>query len=66
MKDIQKEFLDNRNPTKDLWRMFRVISDFTDAFEELEDLPPQFQYSAVQGKNLGSIIMKKLLKFQKD
>ena len=40
MKDIQKEFLDNRNPTKDLWRMFRVISDFTDAFEELEDLPP--------------------------
>ena len=40
MKDIQKEFLDNRNPTKDLWRMFRVISDFTDAFEELDDLPP--------------------------
>ena len=40
MKDIQKEFLDNRNPTKDLWRIFRVISDFTDAFEELEDLPP--------------------------
>ena len=40
MKDIQKEFLDNRNPTRDLWRMFRVISDFTDAFEELEDLPP--------------------------
>jgi len=40
MRDIQKEFLDNRNPTKDLWRMFRVISDFTDAFEELEDLPP--------------------------
>ena len=40
MKDIQKEFLDNRNPTKDLWRMFRVISDFTDAFEELDELPP--------------------------
>ena len=40
MKDIQKEFLDNRNPTKDLWRMFRVVSDFTDAFEELDDLPP--------------------------
>ncbi|GAX86886.1 conserved hypothetical protein [Lebetimonas natsushimae] len=40
MKDVQKEFLDNRNPTKDLWRMFRVISDFTDAFEELDDLPP--------------------------
>ena len=40
MRDIQKEFLDNRDPTKDLWRMFRVISDFTDAFEELENLPP--------------------------
>jgi len=40
MKDIQKDFLDNRNHTKDLWRMFRIISDFTDAFEELEDLPP--------------------------
>jgi uncharacterized protein (TIGR00730 family) len=40
MKDIQKEFLDNRNPTKDLWRLFRVLSDFTDAFEELNDLPP--------------------------
>ncbi len=40
MRDIQKEFLDNRNPTKDLWRMFRVLSDFTDAFEELDDLPP--------------------------
>ena len=40
MIDFQKEFLDNRNPTKDLWRMFRVISDFTDAFEELENLPP--------------------------
>jgi len=40
MKDIQKEFLDNRNTTKDLWRMFRVISDFTDAYEELDDLPP--------------------------
>ncbi len=40
MIDFQKEFLDNRNPTKDLWRMFRVISDFTDAFEELDTLPP--------------------------
>ena len=40
MKDIQKEFLDNRDLTKDMWRMFRVLSDFTDAFEELEDIPP--------------------------
>jgi len=40
MKDIQKEFLDNRDLIKDMWRMFRVLSDFTDAFEELEDIPP--------------------------
>jgi len=40
MKDIQKEFLDNRNINKDVWRIFRVISDFTDAFDELEDIPP--------------------------
>jgi len=40
MKDIQKEFLDNRNKSKDVWRIFRVISDFTDAYDELEDIPP--------------------------
>ena len=40
MKDIQKELLDNKDLTKDMWRIFRVISDFTDAFEELENIPP--------------------------
>jgi uncharacterized protein (TIGR00730 family) len=40
MKDFQKEFLDNRNIEKDIWRIFKIISDFTDAFEELNDLPP--------------------------
>jgi len=40
MKDFQKDFLDNRNIEKDVWRMFKVISDFTDAFDELETLPP--------------------------
>ncbi|NPA11954.1 MAG: TIGR00730 family Rossman fold protein [Epsilonproteobacteria bacterium] len=40
MKDIQKEFLDNRNKNKDMWRLFRVLSDLTDAFDELDDLPP--------------------------
>jgi uncharacterized protein (TIGR00730 family) len=40
MKDIQKEFLDNRNKSKDVWRMFRILSDLTDAFDELEELPP--------------------------
>ena len=40
MKDFQKDFLDNRNIEKDVWRMFKVISDLTDAFDELENLPP--------------------------
>jgi uncharacterized protein (TIGR00730 family) len=40
MKDFQKEFLDNRNIEKDMWRIFKVIGDFTDAFDELNDLPP--------------------------
>ncbi len=40
MRDIQKEFLDNRNKNKDLWRIFRIISDLSDAFDELDDLPP--------------------------
>jgi uncharacterized protein (TIGR00730 family) len=40
MKDFQKEFLDNRNIEKDMWRIFKIISDFTDAFDELEDIPP--------------------------
>jgi len=40
MKDFQKEFLDNRNIQKDMWRIFKIISDFTDAFDELENIPP--------------------------
>ncbi len=40
MKDFQKDFLDNHNIEKDVWRMFKVISDFTDAFDELEGMPP--------------------------
>ena len=37
-KDIQKEFLENRNRNRDIWRLFKVLSDFTDAFEELDDV----------------------------
>ncbi len=39
-KDIQKEFLENRDKNKDVWRIFRVVSEFTDAFEELDELGP--------------------------
>jgi len=40
MRDLEKEFLDNKNRHKDIWRMFKVIADFTDAFEELNEIPP--------------------------
>ena len=40
MKDIEKSFLDNHNREKDIWRIFRIISDFTDAYEEFASLPP--------------------------
>ncbi len=39
-RDIQKEFLENRDKNKDVWRIFRVVSEFTDAFEELDSLGP--------------------------
>ncbi len=37
-KDIQKEFLENRNKNMDIWRLFKIMSDFTDAFEELDSV----------------------------
>jgi len=40
MFDIQKEFLENRNKNKDVRMIFRVISDFTDAFENLDKIGP--------------------------
>ena len=40
MRDLEKEFLDNKNKEKDLWRIFKIIADFTDVFEELNALPP--------------------------
>ena len=38
-KDLEKEFFDNKSKDQDLWRMFKVISDFTDAFATLNDIP---------------------------
>jgi len=37
--NIEKSFLDNKNKEKDMWRIFRIISDFTDAYEEFSTLP---------------------------
>ncbi|MDC0932686.1 TIGR00730 family Rossman fold protein [Arcobacteraceae bacterium] len=39
MKDIEKSFLDNHNKEKDIWRIFRIISDFTEAHEVFATLP---------------------------
>lgn len=39
MSELEKEFLDNKNREKDIWRMFKILSDFTDANEDLCGLP---------------------------
>ena len=40
MRDLEKDFLDNKNKEKDIWRLFKIIGDFTDAYDELSTLPP--------------------------
>ena len=40
MRDLEKEFLDNKNKDKDIWRLFKVIGDFIDVYDELSTLPP--------------------------
>lgn len=40
MQSLEKEFLDNKNKDKDIWRLFKVIGDFVDVYEELSTLPP--------------------------
>jgi len=40
MQSLREEFLDNKNKDKDIWRLFKVIGDFVDVYEELSTLPP--------------------------
>jgi uncharacterized protein (TIGR00730 family) len=40
MSDLEKAFLSNKSREKDIWRMFKILGDFTDANEELNSLPP--------------------------
>ena len=40
MTDIEQSFLDNHSKEKDIWRIFRIIGDFTDAYEVFSRLPP--------------------------
>jgi len=65
MKDIQKEFLDNRDLTKDVWRIFRVISDFTEAFETLEDIPPAISIFGSAREKPGSLYYEKATEISK-
>ncbi len=65
MKNFQKEFLDNRDLTKDMWRMFRVLSDFTDAFEELEDIPPAISIFGSAREKPGSLYYEKAYEISK-
>ena len=65
MKDIQKEFLDNRNINKDVWRIFRIISDFTDAFDELESIPPAVSIFGSAREKPGHFYYKKAVEIAK-
>jgi uncharacterized protein (TIGR00730 family) len=65
MKDIQKEFLDNRNINKDVWRIFRVISDFTDAFDELDDIPPAVSIFGSAREKAGNFYYEKATQISK-
>jgi uncharacterized protein (TIGR00730 family) len=40
MSELEEAFLKNKNKEKDMWRMFKIISDFTDAYDTLHPLPP--------------------------
>jgi len=62
MKDFQKEFLDNRNLQKDVWRVFKIINDFTDAFEELENIPPAITIFGSARVNKNNKYYKKTIK----
>ena len=65
MKDIQKEFLDNRNKSKDVWRIFRVISDFTDAYDELDDIPPAISIFGSAREKPGNFYYEKAVEISK-
>jgi len=65
MKDFQKEFLDNRNIEKDMWRIFKIIGDFTDSFDELNDLPPAISIFGSARVNENNKYYKKAVKISK-
>ncbi len=44
MRDLEKEFLDNKSKEKDIWRLFKILGEFTDVFDELSTLPPAISF----------------------
>ncbi|MCK5110568.1 MAG: TIGR00730 family Rossman fold protein [Arcobacteraceae bacterium] len=44
MRDLEKEFLDNKNKEKDIWRLFKILGEFTDVYDELSTLPPAISF----------------------
>lgn len=63
MKDLQKEFLDNINKNKDLWRIMKVQADFVDAFEELENLPDSISIFGSARTPKDDLYYKKAIEF---
>lgn len=66
MHDLEKEFLDNKNRDKDVWRMFKVIADFTDAFEELNTIPPAISIFGSARTKEDSIYYKEAVKLSQE
>ena len=65
MKDVEKSFLENQSKEKDIWRIFRIISDFTDAHEEFESLPPAVSIFGSARATKKSIYYKKTVEISK-
>jgi uncharacterized protein (TIGR00730 family) len=57
--------LDNRNKEKDVWRIFKVLSDFTDAFDELDDLPPAVSIFGSAREKPGNYYYEKAVEISK-
>jgi uncharacterized protein (TIGR00730 family) len=65
MSELESAFLKNKNKEKDIWRMFKIISDFTDAYDELRSLPPAISIFGSARTNKEDIYYKKAVKISK-
>jgi uncharacterized protein (TIGR00730 family) len=65
MSNLEDAFLDNKNKEKDIWRMFKMISDFTDAYDTLNSLPPAITIFGSARTSKDDIFYKKANKLSK-